>query len=78
VTRLDWLILDATADDFESIVQIATHVHSDLPQSSRPDVARHIIELLQKGFLRQLERGEISLEDLVSVPERYSHRFGSA
>jgi len=75
VTHLDWLILDATADDFESIVQIAAHVRSDLPQSSRPDVAYHIIELLHNGFLQQLERGEISVEDLVSVPERLQPPF---
>jgi hypothetical protein len=75
VTHLDWLILDATADDFESIVQIAADVHSDLPQTSRAEIARHIIQLLQKRFLRQLEHGEISLQDLVSVPERLQPPF---
>jgi hypothetical protein len=75
VTHLDWLILDATADDFESIVQIAPNVLSDLPQTPRVEIARHIIELLRGGFLQQLERGEISLEDFASVPERLQPPF---
>jgi hypothetical protein len=75
VTHLDWLVLDATADDFESIVQIAANARADLPQTSRAELARHIIELLRDGFLQQLEPGEISLEDLVLVPERLQPRF---
>jgi hypothetical protein len=75
VTHLDWLILDSTADDFESIVQVAADVRSDLPQTSRPEIARHIIELLRSGFLRQLEPGEVSLDDLLSVPERLQPPF---
>ena len=75
MTHLDWLILDATGDDFESIVQIAADVHSDLPQTSRAELARHLIELLRGGFLRQLEAGEVSLEDLLFVPERLQRPF---
>ena len=65
MTHLDWLVLDATADDFESIVQIADNVRCDLAQTSRAELARHIIERLRDGFLQQLEPGAISLEDLV-------------
>ena len=75
MTHLDWLVLDATADDFESIVQIADSVRCDLPQISRAELARHIIELLRDGFLQQLESDEISLEDLVRVPERLQPPF---
>lgn len=75
MTHLDWLILDATADDFESIVQIAADIRSDLPQTSRAEIALHIIGLLRSRFLRQLEPGEISLEDLLSVPERLQPPF---
>ncbi len=75
MTHLDWLILDATGDDFESIVQIAADVRSDLPQTSRAEIARHIIELLRCGFLRQVEHGEVSLEDILSVPERLQPPF---
>src|SRR5438132_13405170 len=70
MTHLDWLVLDATADDFESIVQIADNVRCDLAQTSRAELARHIIERLRDGFLQQHEPGAISLEDLVLVPER--------
>jgi hypothetical protein len=75
MTHLDWLVLDATADDFESIVQIADNVRCDLPQTSRAELARHIIERLRDGFLQQLEPGAISLEDLVLVPERLEPPF---
>jgi hypothetical protein len=75
VTHLDWLVLDATADDFESIVQIADSVRRDLRQISRAELARHIIELLRDGFLQQFEPHEISLEDLAGVPERMQPPF---
>jgi hypothetical protein len=69
MTHLDWLILDATSDDFESLVQIMPNVREDLPHASDTEIARSVLQLLEAGLLRQLEAAAISLDDLMSSPQ---------
>jgi hypothetical protein len=75
VTHLEWLVLDATADDFESVVQILPHVRTDLPGASNLDVARAILDLLQRRYLQQLESTDISLHELMSAHEHQDAPF---
>lgn len=75
MTQLEWLILDATADDFESLVQILPHVRADLPEASASVVARSILDLLQRRYLRQLESADISLDEFMSADEHQDAPF---
>ncbi len=75
MTKLEWLILSSTADDWESLKQMVPTVREDLPDVNLNDIAVSILDLLRIGYLRQMESAEISLNDLLSAEEYPEGQF---
>ena len=79
---LAWFILDATADDWESIDQILPHVHVCYGSVEARIVASTLVRLARDGLLRvaqtveagdmtDLETGSIDIEGIIENPSEF-------
>jgi hypothetical protein len=66
-----WHILDATADDWESIVQIEDHITRFLGRSSRFKIASTLKELLEQGLIEEMKNQTFTPDNLVNNPDEF-------
>lgn len=70
IDKLDWLILDALADDYESMNQI--YPIEECPQMSREGIVDRVYDLYQKGFICLIDKDKkFIIEEIKVEPEGY-------
>jgi hypothetical protein len=76
-TALDeftWHMMDAMADDWESLDQTVPHIERFLGSTDRSRVAQLLVELVSEGLLREMERlpyQQLTPEMILHAPIEY-------
>jgi len=68
LNSLQWHVLDATADDWESFAQILPHVNQWLGKTEREFVANVIQELVSLDLLEEAEGRPVIAAELTANP----------
>jgi hypothetical protein len=72
---LTWHVMDATADDWESLDQILPHVRETHGQVEAVAVAKVIARLIEEGLMEEMQRASVSAQAIVSDPIEYWFRM---
>jgi hypothetical protein len=70
LNSMQWHVLDATADDWESLAQIVPHVNAWHGKTEPDAIARVIAELVSSGLLEEAEGRTVIASQLVEHPSR--------
>ena len=68
---LTWLVLNATADDWESITQIQKHVAEQLEDYPELELATTIKKLVEDGLIKVMNGTEFEPSNLLERPTEY-------
>ena len=69
--RLGFYVMNATADDWESLEQIMSQTTEFARVTDRSQVAHQIVELLREGLLQEMKKTPVTLEMIVQTPAEY-------
>jgi hypothetical protein len=75
--RLDWEIMNATADDWESLDQILPSVAAFCGPFNAHAVACSIARLVIEGLMEEMKHGAVEPESIVNTPIDYWFRMTS-
>ena len=67
-------VMDAMADDWESLDQIAPHIEQFVGAADRGRIARLLVELVTEGLVREMERlpyQRLTAEMILETPVEY-------
>ena len=68
---LSFYVMNATADDWESLDQIMLDVAEFAEVADRPRVARLIVDLLAEGLLEEMKQSPVTQEMIIQNPIEY-------
>ncbi len=71
IDSFDWYIMDATADDCESIVQIEAHIAEYFGQVNRFQIATRLETLTGKGLMEEKRNLAFSSSHLLENPVEF-------
>ena len=69
--KLGFYVMNATADDWESLEQIMPHVEEFVCVTDSSDVARLIVELVAEGLLEEMKHTPLTPQMIVRTPIEY-------
>ena len=69
--RLSFYVLDALADDWESLEQIVPHVGRFIGVGDASHIACVVVELLSKGLLVEMKHTSLKPHMIVETPTEY-------
>jgi hypothetical protein len=75
---LTWTVLDATADDWESLNQILPYVREDHDAVEGSAVAEVISRLVTEGMMEEMRHAPVSPRDILADPIEYWFRMTPA
>jgi hypothetical protein len=72
---LAWHVMDATADDWESLEQILPHVRETHGPAEAVVVAESIVRLMVEGLMEEMRHATVSPQAIVCNPIDYWFRM---
>ena len=71
IDQVTWYVLDAMADDWESLDQIVPHIERELAPVDRTEVARILLRLLGRGLIEEMGHDPVTREKLLRDSVEY-------
>jgi hypothetical protein len=72
---LSWHVMDATADDWESLEQILSHVREFHGLVEAPEVAEMVARLMREGLMEEMRHPVIDPFGVVADPVEFWFRM---
>ncbi len=75
LSRLSWEIMNATADDWESLDQVMPSIMPHCGPVDAPAIARAIACLVNDGLMEEMRHGSVEPTSVVEDPMEYWFRM---
>jgi len=72
---LTWYVMDATADDWESLEQILPHVNRFCDPADAGMIAKTVARLVSEGLMEEMQHSPVDIEAVLQDPIEYWFRM---